>query len=108
MIGSLTGCSDGSETDPGGESGRIDQVPAGSTIAASVDVESLLADQDVRETANDLIEEYGIASASVGSLLDRAEQESGLDPRELTEVLAFGDYDRPDRFAAVLWSGWSE
>lgn len=106
-IGSLAGCSDGSGTDPGGESGRIDRVPAGSSIAAHVDVGSLLADDAVRETVNELIEQYGISSVGVGSLLDRAEQESGLDPRELSEVLVFGDYDRPDRSAAVLWSEWS-
>jgi hypothetical protein len=107
---SLAGCQSDTDDGQGGDggAGRIDLVPDGSRFAARIDVAGLLEDGAVRETANELIQQYGETGATVESLLDTAQQESGIDPRQLQEVLTFGVYDQPGRFAGLLWTGWTE
>jgi hypothetical protein len=109
-LASLAGCQSDTGDGQGGDggAGRIDLVPDGSRFAARIDVAGLLEDSAVRQTANDLVQQYGESGATVESLLDTAQQESGLDPRQLREVLMIGFYDQPDRFVGLLWTEWTE
>ncbi|WP_159902754.1 type IV pilin [Salinirussus salinus] len=95
----LSGCAglfgdggDGESTpDPDGTS-RLDAVPEGATAVVHADLQSMFEDEVLRERVNRLVADLGqrIPQLTVTEALDLAEERSGLDPRRMNELLAFG------------------
>ncbi|MFC7134999.1 MULTISPECIES: hypothetical protein [Salinibaculum] len=113
-VGSLSGCSSIPFVGGGGGSAnadqRIDKVPAGSTFVLHVSVSAMLTDSTVQERVNGLIDEQATQSTgpqNITAALDQVEAESGLDPRDVTEMLAFGDAEGSTA-GTILWTEWEE
>jgi hypothetical protein len=78
----------------------IDLVPQTANFAASVNLSRILADEDVRDAIN------GITASleepkTVNELLDLAKEETGVDFRNFSEVLIFGDFGNKDYLGAI-------
>jgi len=110
--GGLSGClgilGDGSGA------GRVDAVPEDATTVLYANVSGFLDDDSVRESIDEQIETFASATGgsdspdSVEGVLDQIESEVGLDPRELNELITFGEAGSSDSFGAVVWTDWSE
>jgi hypothetical protein len=95
----LSGCAglfggdgDGGQTpDPDGAS-RLDAVPEGATAVVHADLQAMFEDEVLRERVNRLVADLGEGAPqlTVTEALDLAEERSGLDPRRMNELLAFG------------------
>lgn len=96
----LSGCAglfgdgdgDGGRTpNPDGAS-RIDAVPEGATAVVYADLQAMFEDGVLRERVDRLVADLGegVPQLTVTEALDLAEERSGLDPREMNELLAFG------------------
>ena len=83
---------DGESTpDPDGTS-RLDAVPEGATAVVHADLQAMFEDEVLRERVNRLVADLGqrIPQLTVTEALDLAEERSGLDPRRMNELVAFG------------------
>ena len=78
----------------------IDLVPQTANIAASVDLNRIFADDDVLDIINQIaanLEE----PKTVDELLEMVIEETGIDLRDFSEVLIFGDFESEDYFGAI-------
>lgn len=109
-VGSLTGCMGLLENQS--TSGKLDTVPGGSTTVLYADVAGFLSDDSVEGSLDDQLSTYsesmGSVPASLSDALDRVEGVTGLDPRNLNEVVTFGEVGASDSFGVVVWTDWSE
>ena len=79
----------------------IDLVPQTANIAASVDLNRIFADDDVLDIINQIaanLEE----PKTVDELLAQVEEEAGIDLRDFSEVLIFGDFESEDYLGAIV------
>jgi len=110
----LAGCLGGGD-DGGSGLQPATVVPDGSRYAVHADVSALLADEALRTSINDFLDQFGGASAttpaggpaSVSEALDQVEETVGLDPRDVSGAVGFGGYEPSTPAGAVLWSDWS-
>jgi hypothetical protein len=109
-IGGLAGCM--GILDSQSTSGKLDSVPSGSTTVLYADVARFLSDDSVEGSLDEQLstysEEMSSVPASLSDALDRIEDETGLDPRQLNELITFGEVGADDSFGAVVWTDWSE
>lgn len=112
LVGSLSGCSSNPLSGDGGnDSGaneRINDVPQGSTFALHVDIAGMLSDDVVRERLNELLEEQASQQdgpESIDDAMSQIESEAGFDPRETSEMLAFGNMES-NAAGSILWTEW--
>ena len=113
IVGSLSGCSgllSGDETvedSAASASGRAADIPARANFAMSLSLDALLNDQAIRGAINDGLTtqspDSSMMPASVTGALDVIEQESGVDPRKLNEVVVFGESQSGDKTG---YGGW--
>ncbi len=92
----------GCETEKAQKEGiaAIDLVPRTANIAASVDLNRIFADDDVLDIINEIaanLEE----PKTVDELLELVIEETGIDLRDFSEVLIFGDFESEDYFGAI-------
>lgn len=95
----LSGCAglfgggggDGRRT-PDPDESRLDAVPEGATAVVHADLRAMFEDEVLRERVNRLVGDLGegVPQFTVTEALDLAEERSGLDPRRMNELLAFG------------------
>lgn len=101
----LAGCGGLLGTDPE-TAGRVESVPAGTGFVTHVDTADVLADDTLRRAIDAQLENRdGIDS--VAGALDRVETGTGLDPRGVSEVLAFRAGGR-ETAVTVLWTDWTD
>jgi archaellin len=110
--GTLAGCSGGPSGSSAGGDGRVDSVPGGVAGVGYANVEAILGDSALRSGINDQLQSLGVVAAppegsTVEDTLDRIERATGLDLRQLQEVVGFYRSD-VEAGAAVVWSEWSE
>lgn len=118
VVGGLAGCLTDdaeSETPTGTEdetflASPLELVPEGVTTVARVDVASLLSATEMRAAINDLMGEMSATDSqvTVETALDNIEENSGLDPRQVTEVVGFGKFDSGSYVGGYLRSEWTE
>ncbi len=91
LFGDDGGDGDGRTPDPG-DASRLDAVPEGATAVIHADLQAMFDDQVLRDRVNRLVADLGegVPQFTVTEALDLAEERSGLDPRRMTELLAFG------------------
>lgn len=89
---SLMGDGEGTDTPAGGDAPQLDVVPEGATAVVRADLQPMFADEQLRDGVNRLVGDLGetAPSITVGGALDAAQEQSGLDPRRMDELLAFG------------------
>jgi len=109
----LSGCQGRADPGLGSDDGtsRLDLVPGGATAVARVDVAGLLGDQQLRDNLDDFARDAAGGSgraANVSQILDETTDRVGLDPREVSELVAFADAASGSYAGAVLWTDWSE
>ena len=79
----------------------IDLVPRTANIAASINLNRIFADADVLDIINQIaanLEE----PKTVDELLDDVIEETGIDIRDFSEVLIFGDFESEEYFGAIV------
>ncbi len=79
----------------------IDLVPQTANLAASVNLNRIFADDDVLDIINEIaanLEE----PKTVDELLDQVKEETGIELRDFSEVLIFGDVESEDYFGAIV------
>lgn len=90
------------------DSAEFEAVPADAQFVATVDVERVLDDEAFRDRIADSMtasNPFPVEQPSVEELLDGVEAELDLDPREVRELVAFGN----ERFVALVADAdWSE
>ena len=108
VLGSLSGCLGFFDSDDDEELGMVEHVPFGTAYAVHADVASVLADEQLRgafdETLPADVGPYADAE-SVTEVLDRAEDDTGLDVRAVSETLSFGGLALDDA-ATIVWADW--
>ena len=101
----LSGCAglfggdgDGERTPDPTDPSRLDAVPEGATTVVHADLQSMFEDEVLRERVNQLVADLGggVPRLTVAEALDLAEERSGLDPRRMNELLAFGSVSTGD------------
>ena len=118
VSGALAGCVEGinplSEDESGPETtNRSGVVPDFAQGIAHGNLEALLADSALRDGLNQQIQTLDEQTdgysgpMSVDSFLDQMEDNAGVDPRKIHEVVGFWGSDA-ETGAAVLWTDWSE
>lgn len=107
-LGSLSGCLGLFDSNDDEELGLVEHVPFGTTYAVHADVASVLDDEQLRAGLDEAlptdVEPYADAE-SVTELLDRAEDDAGLDVRAVSETLSFGGLALDDA-ATIVWADW--
>ncbi|MHB9287618.1 type IV pilin [Halobacteriales archaeon Cl-PHB] len=123
-LGALSGCSgplggdgsDGTNSSDGGDGSdgespgapRADRIPAAADTVVHLDVARLLDDDLVRQRfATALAQSSSGTDVTLPEYLERVESQTGLDPRAVSEVLAFGSTDGA-LTGAVVWADWDE
>jgi len=94
-LGGVIGC----ETEKG--IAAIDLVPQTANLAASVNLNRIFADEDVLDIINEIaanLEE----PKTVDELLDQVKEKAGVDLRDFSEVLVFGDFESEDYLGAIV------
>ena len=123
VVGSLSGCSgllgsDSTETE-GGESasGPAADIPARANVAMSMSFDALLNDDAIRGAVNSALErqatEDSMLPSSVDEAFDMAEQQAGVDPEKLNEVVLFGEStddsgEDSDYVGWLTYTDWSQ
>lgn len=109
-LGSLAGCTSVLNDESG--SSKLDAVPDGATTVVYADVAGFVSDEDVEASINEQLS--AVSSSVPGSpetvsdALDEIESATGLDPRELNDVVLFGSLSDGGSGGAIVWSDWSE
>ncbi len=106
VLGSLSGCSSllesDSETADGesGADGASADIPARSNIVMSMSFDAVLEDQAVRSAVNSALSEQAsgdsMVPTSVSEALGMVEEEAGVDPRNLNDIVLFGESENED------------
>jgi len=88
----LLGDGDDGTTPATDGSSPLDAVPEGATAVVHADLRAMFEDEVLRERVNRLVADLGdgVPQFTVAEALDLAEERSGLDPRRMNELLAFG------------------
>ncbi|MFT4949890.1 MAG: hypothetical protein ACI9CA_002032 [Natronomonas sp.] len=104
----LFGDDDGQTPDATGTS-RLDAVPEGATAVVHTDLQAMFGDEALRERVNRLVADIGegVPQLTVTESLDLAEERSGLDPRRMNELLAFGSVATGEG-ALLVWSDFTD
>jgi len=79
----------------------IDLVPQTANIAASVDLNRIFADDDVLEIINQIAAKLE-EPKTVDELLAQVEEEAGINLRDFSEVLIFGDFESEDYLGVIV------
>lgn len=111
LVGGLSGCQGTTSAAPDGGPTRIDTVPEGVTAAAHVDVTGLLNDQQLRDSLDSFARDAAADSGGVTNVsetLDVAVERTGLDPREVSELVAFVDASAGSYVGLCLWTDWAD
>jgi len=89
---------DGEGTPDSGGTSRLDAVPEGATAVVRADLQAMFEDERLRERVNRLVADFGDGAPqlTVAEALDLAEERSGIDPRQMNELLAFGSVSTGD------------
>ena len=120
-IGSLSGCSD-LMSDDGDESNDDDSddstssvaadIPARANLVMSLSVTALLDDQALRGAVNDALAEQSteesMMPSTVSGALDMIEEEGDVDPRNVNEVVLFGETDESEESDYVGWLTYTD
>lgn len=95
--------------------GRLASVPPGAEFVAHADVEAMLADESVREGADEELARETVllgGADSVTDLFEEFQTETGLDIRDVSELLTFGEFETDENeeefLATLVWSDWNE
>ena len=94
----LVGCGPAEETDP------VKLVPAGSNLIAQVQVAEILKDGDVAALF-EAVPNEDEEPQTFDELLSLAFEESGIDFREFSDAVLFGDISRDEDYFAVIARG---
>lgn len=96
----LSGCAglfggdgeDGESTSDPDDTSRLGAVPEKATAVVHADLQGMFEDEVLRDRVNRLVADLGegVPQLTVAEALDLAEERSGLDPRRMDELLAFG------------------
>lgn len=123
LVGSLSGCSDLMGDDSttteggGGAGGPAADIPARSNVAMSMSFDAILEDEAIRGAVNSALSkqatEESMIPASVSEAFDMAEQQAGVDPRKLNEVVLFGESsgdsgEESDYVGWLTYTDWSQ
>jgi len=79
----------------------IDLVPQTANIAASVNLNQIFADDDVLDIINQIAANME-EPKTVDELLAQVEEEAGIDLRDFSEVLIFGDFESEEYFGGII------
>jgi hypothetical protein len=112
-VGTLAGCQDAPIIGDGDAGGVIDDVPAASQFVLQAEVGAILEDQQLRDAVNALLSDADIApeTTAVSEILDEAEGEFGLDPRQAETMTVFGATEEAAGYlytGAILSTSWSD
>lgn len=116
-VGSLSGCSDlmnddgdSNKEDGDGDTSAAADIPARANLAMSLSVTALLDDQAIRGAVNDALSEQStedsMMPSTVSGALDMVEEEEGVDPRKVNEIVLFGETDESDESGESDYVGW--
>ena len=121
VVGSLSGCSDilGDDSDTAdgdNASGSSADIPARSNVVMSMSFDAVLDDQAVRGAVNSALSEQSstnpMVPSSVSEALDTVEQEAGVDPRKLNDIVLFGessdDGGESEYVGWLVYTDWSQ
>lgn len=122
VVGSLSGCSgmlsdDGDTADgDSGADGAAGDIPARSSVAMSMSFDAVLEDQAVRGAVNNALssqsDSASMLPSSVSEAFGMVEEESGVDPRKLNDVVLFGessdDGDESEYVGWLVYTDWSQ
>lgn len=118
ILGGLSGCSgllDDSDTadgDNGGASGTAGDIPARANIAMSMSFDAVLNDQAVRGAVNNALSEQSstnsMVPSSISEAFEQAEQQAGVDPRKLNEIVLFGETSPDGSNDYVGWLAYTD
>lgn len=114
IASSLSGCSgllegDSDTADGGsGADGAAADIPAQSNVVMSMSFDAVLEDQAVRGAVNSALSEQSDSSsmlpASISDAFEKVEQEAGVDPRKLNDIVLFGETESGDGSSDYV--GW--
>lgn len=111
-VGTTSGCLGFFESEP--DLGRLATVPIGTKFVVRGDVPAMLADEAVREGADEELAEDNVlldGANSVDELLTEFRDGTGLDAGDISDVLAFGqfvaDEDEEPFLATLAWTDWT-
>lgn len=96
-LGAVSGCRGVGKT---AEVVAIDLVPQTANFAASVNLNRVLADADVQDVIGELTADLG-EPKTFDELLNLAKEETGVDFRDFSEVLVFGEIGNTDYIGAI-------
>lgn len=114
VIAALSGCLGGDDSGPADESEppseRLQRIPEGVNGVVDVDADTLLTDEQITETINDLASEANPdgEQITVETALNTVQQQAGLDPRDVTRVLGFGRVGEEPYAGGYIWSDWTD
>ena len=92
----LTACGEGKEKEP------QKLVPAGSTLIASIQLSEILEDEDLAALFGRIPKGGEDDPQTLDQLLDKATKEIGLDLRDFSQIVVFGDISRiEERFGLI-------
>ena len=109
-VAALAGCGGSSSDTTDDIPGISDTVPAGADLLLQVDIGTVLGEEVVRDQFDAALSDLDSGfdpQPTVSSLLTSFEEAFGLDPGEITELLAYIDLERGES-AAILAAEWSE
>ena len=113
VVGTTSGCLGffGGEE----ELGRLSTVPIGSEFAVHADIDDILADDPVRQGADEELADDDVlldGAESVDDLLTEVREETGLDVNDISELLAFGQFVASEGeqpfLGTIVWTEWPE
>lgn len=107
LVGGLSGCQGTTSAASDGGPERIDTVPQGVTAAVHVDVTGLLNDQQLRDSLDSFARDAE-QTTNVSQALSSANDQLGLDPRKVSELVAFADASAGSYVGLRLWTDWAD
>jgi len=90
-----------------GEVTAIDLVPQTANFAASVNLNRVLADADVQDVIGELTADLG-EPKTFDELLNLAKEETGVDFRDFSEMLVFGEIGNTDYIGAIAKGSFNQ
>lgn len=103
-LGAVSGCQGVGKT---GEVVAIDLVPQTANFAASVNLNRVLADADVQDVIGEIAASAG-QPKTFDELLNLAKEETGVDFRDFSEMLVFGEIGNTDYIGAIAKGSFNQ
>lgn len=103
-LGAVSGCRGVGKT---AEVVAIDLVPQTANFAASVNLNRVLADTDVQDVIGELTADLG-EPKTFDELLNLAKEETGVDFRDFSEMLVFGEIGNTDYIGAIAKGSFNQ